>query len=119
MNFTAVLVMAVAFALIARCRGPTSPNLTPSDASVKPPCQHEGSAYSPIGRIFKIEDSKAPRGYGTHVLVDGSGNVQWILKSSQTKLDTFAGDNRWYRVDGQISPDHTDLFIVCAAYPSQ
>ena len=119
MNLGALILTGLALVLIAKCGGPASPSQQTPNNPAKAPCRHEGVGYAPVGRIFKIEDSKAPRGYGTHVLVDGSGNLQWILKSDHMNLDAFAGDMRWYRVEGEISTEHPDLFVVCLAYPSE
>lgn len=59
---------------------------------------------------------KDRREYATHALVDSSGNIQWVLRQEGVNLDAFAGDGRWYRVEGEISAEHSDLFIVCLAY---
>ena len=120
MNYVSLIFATVVLSLIAKCGGPAP--LAQPESNNKPttPCEEQiGVGYSPVGRIVRINEIKGPHEYGTHVLVDGSGNVQWKLQSSRVKLDSYAGDNRWYRIDGRQSPDHMDLFIVCAVSFSQ
>jgi hypothetical protein len=57
---------------------------------------------------------KDHRDYATHALIDASGNLQWVIQASHINLDSYAEDGKWYRVDGQQSPEHTDLFVVCS-----
>ena len=99
--------------LIAKCGGGPAPVARPKPPN---PCEQQGVSYSPVGKIAKMEQVPLPqkRPYGTHVLVDASGNIQWVLQSSNLNLDPFAGDNKWYRVDGIRSDEHPDLFNVCA-----
>jgi hypothetical protein len=120
MNFAALVFIAVALGLVARCGGPAPLAQPQSNNKLTGPCNEQtGIGYSPVGRILRINEVKGPHEYGTHVLIDGSGNVQWILQSDRVKLDPYAGDNKWYRVDGRQSTDHSDLFIVCAISFSQ
>jgi hypothetical protein len=115
MNYANSVFAAITLSVIAKCGGP-APLAQPKPVD---PCQQIGVSYSPVGRILRINEIKGPHEYGTHVLVDGSGNVQWILQSSRVNLDQYAGDNRWYRIEGSRSNDHSDLFIVCAISFSQ
>ena len=115
MNLTTLVSIAVALGVIAKCGGP-APIAQPRPTD---PCQQIGVGYSPVGRILRISEIKGPHEYGTHALVDGSGNVQWILQSSRVNLDSFAGENRWCRIEGSRSNDHPDLFVVCAISFSQ
>ena len=120
MNFAALVFIAVALGLIAKCGGPPPPAQPQSNSQPTGPCNDQmGVSYSPVGRIWRINEIKGPHEYGTHVLVDGSGNVQWILQSSRMNLDQYAGDNHWYRIEGKRSEEHPDLFIVCALSFSQ
>jgi hypothetical protein len=120
MNYVGLIFAALVLSLIAKCGGPSPLPQPQSNSQSRGPCDEQsGVGYSPVGRILRINEIKGPHEYGTHVLVDGSGNVQWILQSPKVNLDSYAGDNRWYRVDGKRSPDHADLFIVCAISFSQ
>jgi hypothetical protein len=42
--------------------------------------------------------------YGTHVLLDRSGNTLYALRSSQVNLDTY--DGQYVRVSGSLVPDY-------------
>jgi hypothetical protein len=112
MNFLSATLVTVLLALIANCGGP-APIAQPKPVD---PCQQGGVSYAPVGKIAKMEEVALAqkRPYGTHVLVDASGNIQWALQSPNMNLDPFAGDGRWYRLDGTPSADHPDLFLVCA-----
>jgi hypothetical protein len=56
---------------------------------------------------------KDRREYGTHALIDASGNLQWVLEAKNLNLDSYS-DRMWHRVNGERSPEHPDLFVVCA-----
>jgi hypothetical protein len=115
MNYVTLIFATLVLGVIAKCGGSTPVAQPQSNAQATAPCDDQiGVGYSPVGRILRINEIKGPHEYGTHVLVDGSGNVQWILQSSRVNLDPYAGDNKWYRVDGRQSSEHPDLFIVCA-----
>src|SRR5882724_7093211 len=120
MKFAALVLVAIVLGFIAKCGGPSVPAQPQSSNKPTNPCDEQiGVGYSPVGRILRINEIKGPHEYGTHVLVDGSGNVQWILQSSRVNLDSFAGENRWCRIEGSRSNDHPDLFVVCAISFSQ
>jgi hypothetical protein len=120
MKFAALVLVAVALGLIAKCGGPAPVAHPQSNNKPVDPCDEQtGVGYSPVGRILRINEIKGPHEYGSHVLVDGSGNVQWKLQSSRVNLDPYAGDNKWYRIDGRQSTEHADLFVVCAISFSQ
>ena len=112
MQYVSLIFAAVVLGVIAKCGG-QAPLAQPKPID---PCEQRGISYSPVGRIVRIDQVplEQQRSYGTHVLLDGSGNIQWTLQSSKVNLDSYAGDNRWYRVDGRQSPDHPDLFTVCS-----
>ena len=112
MNYVTLIFATLSLSVIAKCGGP-APIAQPKPID---PCQQSGVGYSPVGRIVRMDQVpwQQQRSYGTHVLLDGSGNIQWTLQSSKVNLDSHAGDNRWYRVDGRQSPDHPDLFTVCS-----
>ena len=115
MNYIGTIFAIASIAVLAKCGGP------PPAASPKPadPCGHTGVSYSPIGQIAKMDEVilKERREYGTHVLLDGSGNIQWVLQSPKIDLNPYTDDNKWYRVEGERSQEHPDLFIVCLIYP--
>src|SRR5947207_3379725 len=98
MNYASFVFVAITLSLIAKCGGPPPRAQPQSNTQPTDPSDGQiGVGYSPVGRILRINEIKGPHEYGTHALVDGSGNVQWILQSSQVNLDSYAGDNRWYR----------------------
>ena len=90
-----------------------------SPPTVNPCEQRVGVGYSPVGRIVKMDDVllKDRRDYGSHVLVDASDQLQFVLKSTNLNLDSYADGKKWYRVFGQRADDHPDLFVVCAVTP--
>jgi len=114
-NYLSTICLMFAVGLIAKCGGP-APVAQPKPID---PCQQTGVSYAPVGRIVRMDEIvlKERRDYGTHALVDASGNVQFMLQAPNLKLDPYTDDGKWYRVDGQLSPDHHDLFIVCAVSP--
>ena len=115
--FTAVLA-SFAVAALAACGESKQPVTQASPTAWQNPCGQRGISYSPVGRIFRMNDVvvKDKRDYGTHVLADASDNIQWVLQSPSVKLDDYAGDRRWYRIEGERSPEHPDLFVVCLVY---
>jgi hypothetical protein len=120
MNYVGLIFATLGLSLIPKCGGPAPLAHPQSNSQATSPCDEQlGIGYSPVGRILRINEIKGVHEYGTHVLVDASGNVQWILQSSRVNLDPYAGDNKWYRVDGRQSTEHADLFIVCAISFSQ
>ncbi len=108
----AVVSISVALGLIAECGGP-APVAQPKPID---PCQQSGVSYAPVGKIVRMDElpPKERREHGKYVLIDASGNLQWVLQAANLNLDPYSDDGKWYRVDGQQSPDHSDLFIVCA-----
>jgi hypothetical protein len=122
MHYVSLIFATLLLGLIAKCGGPTPTAPPQSKNKSTDPCNEQvGVSYSPVGRIVRVKELplKDQRDYGTHALIDGSGNVQWILQSSRVNLDPYAGDNKWYRVDGRQSIEHPDLFVVCAISFSQ
>ena len=103
--------------LIAKCGGGPAPVAQPKPA--QNPCEQQSIGYAPIGKIAKMDEVPVAqkRSYGSHVLVDASGNIQWVLQSPNLQLDPFASDGHWYRVEGSRSAEHPDLFVVCAVSP--
>jgi hypothetical protein len=105
----------IVIASLSGCsRQNTSIAETPNKSS-QDPCGKHGVRYAPVGQIARMDQIalKDRRDYATHVLLDSSGKIQWVLKSPTENLDTIAGDGHWYRVQGEISSEHPDLFIVC------
>jgi hypothetical protein len=115
-KYLSTIFVMLVLGLIAKCGGP-APVAQPKPSD---PCQQGGVSYAPVGRIVRMEQVllKEHRDYGTHVLLDASGNVQFVLQAPNLKLEPYSEDGKWYRVDGRQSPDHSDLFIVCAVSPS-
>jgi hypothetical protein len=120
MNGAILIFLAVCIAFIGKCGDPPSAGQSTSNNLFKSPCEIEGISYAPIGRIVRMDQMplKERRDHGTHVLLDASGNVQFALQAPNLNLDPYTDDGKWYRVDGQRSPDHLDLFVVCAVSPS-
>jgi hypothetical protein len=119
MNYVIQIGATLILSVIAKCGGP--PPSTPSSSSpAKEPCEQSGIGYAPVGKIAKMEQVPVAqkRPYGTHVLIDAGGNIQWVLQSSNLNLDAFADDGHWYRVDGTRAADRSDLFVVCAVSTS-
>ncbi len=116
MNLTALIFVAMSLGLIAKCGGRT-PVGQPKPVD---PCQKSGVSYAPVGKIVRMDELplKERREYGKYVLIDASGNLQWVLQATNLNLDPYSDDDKWYRVDGQQSPDHPDIFVVCAVSPS-
>ena len=116
MNYLSTIFLTLLLGLIAKCGGP-APVAQPKPID---PCQQSGVSYAPVGQIVRMDQMplKEHRDYGTHVLLDASGNVQFVLQAPNLKLDSYTDDGRWYRVHGQRSPDQSDLFIVCAVSAS-
>jgi hypothetical protein len=115
-NYLGAIFAVFVLSLIAKCGG-HAPVAPPKQID---PCQQSGVSYAPVGQIVRMDQMplKEHRDYGTHVLLDASGNVQFVLQAPNLKLDPYADDGMWHRVDGQQSPDHSDLFIVCAVSAS-
>ena len=116
LNYLSTIFVMLVLGLLAKCGGP-APIAQPKPLD---PCQLSGVSYAPVGRIVRMDEiiPKERRDYGKYVLIDASGNLQWVLRPTNLNLDSYADDGRWYRVDGQQSPDHLDLFIVCAVSPT-
>src|SRR2546430_7993710 len=112
MNYVTLIFATLSLSVIAKCGGP-APIAQPKPID---PCQQSGVSYSPVGRIVRMDQVplQQQRSYGTHVLLDGSGNIQWALQSSKVNLDSYADGKIWYRIDGTRSTEHADLFIVCS-----
>lgn len=117
LNSVGLVSSALILTLLAKCGG-SAPVAHPTAQAVKP-CEQSGVGYSPVGRIVRMDDVllKDRRDYGSHVLVDASDNLQFVLKSTNLNLDSYAGGKKWYRVYGQRAEDHPDLFVVCAVSP--
>ncbi len=113
MNYISLIFATLVIGLLAKCGSSSPPLAQPRLAN---PCEQIGVSYSPVGRIVQMKELmfKNQRDYGTHALIDASGNLQWVLKSTNMNLESYADGKMWYRVYGTRSENHPDLLVVCA-----
>ncbi len=116
---------ALLIVYLAQCGGPPTPVARPKPEGpiqipaqpIDPCANRSGIGFSPVGRIFVKDPARTRETYGTHVLVDQQGQVIWLLQSNRVNLNSYAGNQQYYRVDSSASNQFQNLLIVCNVLP--